>query len=403
MSDFEDRLAALDPAAGPSYQHRDLDTLISRITSQPVARKGRLWHQIELKLAGALIAGALVSAGSLALFQGGVALPVLALQSASGANAPKSPGSTASGAMQIYEKFNFIAGPGLSATTPTSLSYELQVPSSGANEASRVAAIFGVVGPVSTSGGSTDFAVTSASGASLDYANTGVPQWSYSASPSATSTDTTLGDLPSRSTFTSDVQRYLTKLGYGYTISAPSFGTTTSSVGAASTATSTEDVTYTVDVKGMSTDQSVNFSVDANNNVVSASGPAFSVGATFDYPLQSLAAGVSALNAAQQSRFPTPTTATGPPTTNAVGGASAPTAAPSGPPVVNVTLDADTLSLETYQLTDGTSWLLPVYNYTGTETSLNGSTSSATWNELAVDPRYVHVSGPGGPHGVINY
>jgi hypothetical protein len=76
---------------------------------------------------------------------------------------------------------------------------------------------------------------------------------------------------------------------------------------------------------------------------------------------------------------------------------------PSGPPIVNVTLDNASITLHTYQLTDGSLWLLPVYSYTGLITSADGSTSSGIWNELAVDPSYVHVSGPGSSHGVINY
>jgi hypothetical protein len=44
-----------------------------------------------------------------------------------------------------------------------------------------------------------------------------------------------------------------------------------------------------------------------------------------------------------------------------------------------------------------------MYNYSGTETRADGSTSTGTWSELAIDPNYVHVSGPGSSHGVINY
>lgn len=407
MSDFEDRLAALDPVAGASYEHRDLDAMISRITAQPFTRNFGLWRKIELKLAGTLITGALVTAGSVALFQGGAGLPVLAIQSAVGANAPKAFGTSASGAMQIYERFNFTAGPGLTATTPTNPSFELQIPSSAASEAARVATVFGVTGsPVNSSGDATDWLVTSSSGSTLDYANVGVPQWTYNAAPS---TNSSTSELPRQATLASDVQRHLKQLGYGYTLSSPSFGTTTSSsdTGAVNS-TSTEDVSYTVDVAGISTDQSLRFSVDANNDVVSASGPAFSVGSATNYPLQSLAAGVGALNAEQQSRFPTtaPTTSTPStsPSTGVNSGANDTTpTTPSGPPVVNVTLDADALTLQTYQLTDGSLWLLPVYNYTGTITNTDGSTSNGTWNELAVDPRYVRVSGPGSSHGVINY
>jgi hypothetical protein len=407
VSDFEDRLAALDPAAREPYEHRDLDSLISRITTQPVRTRSRLWHNIELKVASTLIAGAMVTAGAVAVFQGaGAGLPVLAIQSTSGAHSLKSASLPTKGAMQIYEEFNFTAGPGLTATTPTSSSYELQIPSSGSNEAVRVAKIFGVSGsPVNTSGEGVDWTITGPSGSSLDYANSWVPEWSYAASPATMSTDFLPSDLPSQSTLANDVQSYLAKLGYGYTLSAPSFGTTTSTSNTTTTgSTSTADVTYSVAVDGMSTDQYVSFSVDANNNVVNASGPTFKVGSSLVYPLQSLAAGVAALNVEQQSKYRATSPETNTSTTGAGTNPTSPTA--SGPPIVNVTLNADSLSFETYQLTDGTMWMLPVYNYTGVETNLDGSSSSGTWYELAVAPTYVHVTnstGTGGTHGVINY
>jgi hypothetical protein len=411
VSDFEDRLAALDPAARQSYEHRDLDSLISRITTQPVRTKSRLWHNIELKVASTLIAASMVTAGAVAVFQGaGAGLPVLAIQSTSGAHAPKSAKLPTAGAMQIYEEFNFTAGPGLTAATPTSPSYELQIPSSGSDEAVRVAKVFGVSGsPVNTSGASVDWTVTSSSGSSLDYANSWVPEWSYAASPATMSTDFLPSDLPSQSTLAKDVQSYLAKLGYDYTLSAPSFGTTTSTSNTTTPgSTSTADVTYSVAVNGMSTDQYVSFSVDANNNVVNASGPAFSVGSSLVYPLQSLAAGVAALNVEQQSRYPATSPQASPPPTGTglnAGGTNTSTT-PAGPPIVDVTLNFDSLSLETYQLTGGSLWLLPVYDYTGVEANLDGSTSRGTWYELAVDPSYVHVTNSttsGGTHGVINY
>jgi hypothetical protein len=155
----------------------------------------------------------------------------------------------------------------------------------------------------------------------------------------------------------------------------------------------TETVTYSVDVAGIATDQPVEFSVDASNHVIYASGPAFSVNSTSNYPLQSPADGVAALNAEQQSRFPSSTSAT----------TSAPLA---GPPIVDVTLTSVSLALATYQLTDGTTWLLPVYNYVGVSSNADGTSSTSDWYVLAVDPSYLQVSSHSsgaGPHGPINY
>jgi hypothetical protein len=304
--------------------------------------------------------------------------------------------------MALFEEYHFATGPGLTTATPTGLSFKLHVPSNQSAEALRVAAIFGVVGPTLTiSGSSTDTTITDSSGRSLDYASSALPQWYYSlSSPAvapATTTDTSNANLPSHATLEADVRGYLAKLGYGYNTSAPNFSTstvtTTSADGTTQGSMNTETVTYSVDVAGIATDQPVEFSVDASNHVIYASGPAFSVNSTSNYPLQSPADGVAALNAEQQSRFPSSTSAT----------TSAPLA---GPPIVDVTLTSVSLALATYQLTDGTTWLLPVYNYVGVSSNADGTSSTSDWYVLAVDPSYLQVSSHSsgaGPHGPINY
>ena len=405
MSDLNDRLTALDPAAAQPYQHRDLTSLISRITAQP-QHSSRGWRQnLELKLASLLVAGSLVVAGSLALVEGTTAtLPALALAQTHANFAPTA--SKTIGAIQIYEQFDFKASGAIAATAPTSPSYALTVPRDGALEASRVAAVFGVSGtPVNTNGDGSDWTVSDPSGASLDYENTGVPQWYYSStSPAvapATASDSASVPVPSDATLAGDVDRYLTALGFGYSVASPDFGTSTISDTNASggpVSVSTADVTYDVVVNGVTTDQSVNFSVNANNQVLNASGPALRVGPAANYPLQSPLAGVAALNAAQRAKYAStarpPTSAAGTSSGSSSGGSSSGTSAAS-PPLVSASLTSDTISLATYQLASGALWFLPVYNYDGDVTSANGVVSSGTWSELAVDPSYVHVGASG--------
>jgi hypothetical protein len=404
MSDFDDRLAALDPAAGQTYRHPNLEGMITRITSQRLTAPGPVWRRFQLKMAGALAASALLTVGAIAALQGaGTALPLLALQSAAHRAAPGALKSTF-GAMVVRLKYNFTAGPGLALSTPAGLSYELQIPSDVSAEALRIAAVFGVTGnPLTITGSTSNATITDPSGRSLGYESSGLPQWYYSvASPPvapATASDTSNADLPSHATLEGDVRGDLAKLGYGYSVSSPSFSTstvtTTNADGTAQQTTSNESVTYTVEVDGIATDQSVDFSVDANNNVVYASGPAFSVASTSNYPLQSPTQGVGALNAEQQSGSPSNSDASSTTSTSL-----------AGPPILDVTLTSVSLSLATYQLTDGTSWLLPVYEYVGQTANADGTSSSGNWYELAVDPSYVQVSssssgvGTGGP---INY
>jgi hypothetical protein len=352
-------------------------------------------------MAGALAASALVTVGAIAALQGaGTVLPLLALQSAGHSAAPGALKPTL-GTMMVRVKYHFTAAPGLALSTPTALSYELQIPSDVSTEALRIAAVFGVTeSPLTISGNSSSATVTDPSGRSLDYESSGVPQWNYSLpSPPvapATASDTSNADLPSHATLEGDVHGDLAKLGYGYSVSSPSFSTwavtTTNADGTAQQTTSNESVTYTVEVDGIATDQSVDFSVDANNNVVYASGPAFSVTSTSNYPLQSPTQGVAALNAEQQNGSLSSSNAS-----------STTSTSPAGPPIVDVNLTSVSLSLATYQLTDGTSWLLPAYDYTGVTANTDGTSSSGDWYVLAVDPSYVQVSsdtsgvGTGGP------
>lgn len=419
MSDFDDRLAALDPAVGQPYRHPNLDGLITRITTQRVVARDHVWHRFQLKMAGALAASALLTVGAIAALQGaGTVLPLLSLQSTSHGGTALANPKPVFGVMAVYEEYHFTAERGLTTTAPTGLSYKLQIPSDQSTEAVRVAAIFGLVGPTLTiSGSSSDTTITDSSGRSLDYESSGLPQWHYSLNTAsvapATASDSSSAVMPSHATLEGDVSTYLAKLGYGYTISAPNFSistiTTTNADESTQESMNTESVTYTVDVEGIATDQPVEFSVDSNNNVIYASGPAFSVDSTSSYPLQSPVNGVAALNAEQLSRFPsksstTRTTPSGS-STNAGTGATTSTS-PSGPPIVDVALTSASVLLEPYQLTNGTLWLLPEYKYVGGSTNADGTFSTSYWYELAVDPSYVQVSSNSsgvGTQGSINY
>jgi hypothetical protein len=183
--------------------------------------------------------------------------------------------------------------------------------------------------------------------------------------------------VPSETTLASDVQHYLDELGYGYSVASADFGTSTISETNASgglVSVSTADVTYSVVVNGVSTDQTLSFSVNADNTVIYASGPALRVGAPVNYPLQSPLAGVAALNAAQHAKYASST---------------------SSPPLVNATLTSERVQLATYQLADGALWFLPIYTYSGNVTNTTGTDSSGTWDELAIDPTYLQS----GSHG----
>jgi len=73
-------------------------------------------------------------------------------------------------------------------------------------------------------------------------------------------------------------------------------------------------------------------------------------------------------------------------------GTTGPTGTTDGPPVISVEIDQATLTLATYTLTDGTTWLLPTWSLSGTETGSTvtaGSTYQAS--VLAIDSQYVNL------------
>jgi hypothetical protein len=383
MSDINDRLAALDPAAHDPYQARNLDQMISRIvTSSPSgAARSAWWQRVQLRIAGTLILGTLVGAGTVAIVQGGSSLATLAIQT----NVVRHPGTfaTAENAAQL-QATTFT--PPSSLTSPSSsrpsanLSFDLNIPKDRAGEAVRLAAVFHVVGALHRSGD--DWTVASSSGASLDYQSSGAtPQWFYSSttpkiapSTASSSADVT---MPSHAALNKAARDYLKQLGFHYSVTSPVYSESTVSMTTADGAPrsqSQEEVSYTVAVHGIDTDQAVSFSVDAHDTLVYAQGPAFGVSAGTNYPLQSTLEGVDTLNALERSTFPSPAL-----------GASA-----AGPAPLRAKLASVSISLGTFRLKNGTTWLLPLYTYSGT--LAHNTTAVRTWSEIAIEPSYVQLS-----------
>jgi hypothetical protein len=440
MSDFEERLRAADPAASSSYQHPDSNAMISRIMARAPRARRHVLRSFQLRMAGSVALAAALAVGGIAALDG--ASPSLAVFALAAPHSSKTPGrysaetqvpSKLGGPMRIFEDFNFTAGPDLATNAGTGAAYELTLPASASAEASRIAGIFNVSGtPVDVNSDGQDFTVTDPTGNFVEYETYDtVPQWSYSiaipqaAGMSSTTSDGTTVAMPSQSTVNADVQNYLGQLGYGFQVTDPQFSTSNNVVtspGQPTVTTNEEQATYSVTVDGQMTDQYFDLTVDQNNNVVAADGPAFGVDPAVSYPLQSPAAGVEVLEAQQQAdaaqyaagqSSDAGSSTTPPPATSGSSPASPPTASgtddtttttPSGPPIVDVTLDAETISYQTYQLTDGSVWMLPIYNYTGVVTNADGSSYTGTWSTIAVDPTYIQVStsssggiNPGGP------
>lgn len=443
MSSIDDRLRAADPMFARAYEHPDLDAMIARISAPSTPVFDRQWRLFKLKMATAVGAASIVTVAAVALLQSVVpSLPILELGAAKVATQLPT-----SSMMMIYERFVFSAGPNLSSSSSLGAAYQVQSPTDSAGEAGRLATIFGVDGtPTDVNGDASSWTATDSAGDTLsyDYYN-GLANWYFNSASSISSStvsggapavgsngpgDSTpsadaSGSVPTQSTLESDVQSLMKKLDYGYTLADPTFSTQQASSGSSGATLNEETVSYQVLVDGTSTDQSAQFTVDASNNLVDASGPAFSVVASTNYPLQSQVAGVAALNSEQQQRFSSSSGSTVAPDAGGVGAggstsAGSPpvtTAPPSGsgpgstgettttvqqPPIVDVTLYDATVALATYQLQDGSTWLIPVYDYSGTAFQADGNSYQSTWTTLAVDPAYVHID-VAPSHGIIAY
>lgn len=370
MSDVERRLAALDPAANETYRHRDLDAMIARIVTSPPQATSTRWHRLQARLAASVLVASVLLAASLATIQGAPSLPALSIQRAlvnpsDTFQTALVPASTASGV-------RFRAGTQLSSSAPSVLSFELATPKDPSRETARIAAVFGIAGTPRLEGGDT-WQEASAAGAALDYAASGVPEWHYSStSPKvapATEASHASVPMPSHTSLEAVARRYLTALGFNYAVSDPSFSSatisTTTSAGAPLTVSS-EQVTYFIDVKGTATDQSVSFTVDSKDTLLYADGPAFNVLRGRAYPLLSPLAGAEALAASRR-----------------------PAANSSASVAGRATLTGAYLELATYELVNGTIWLLPVYTYHGTFIRTTGAHAASTWRELALEPSYV--------------
>ncbi len=423
MSDFGSRLRDADPATGLNYEHPNANAMISRIIATTPRERSHVLRSFQLRMAGAVTMATVLTVGGIAALENAApTLQILSLSatgqgpySTTGAYSPSVPKYST---MRIYEQFNFSAGSSLSTGGSSGAAYQLRLPANPSAEAARIGSIFAVSGtPTDQNGDGSDWNVSDSNGSSVDVSNYGgVPQWFFNLSSLATSSvtpGTSSTQVPSLSALDADVQGLLRRLGYAYQVGDPQVSTATVSGGAlgqTSDTTNEETVSYVVLVNGVSTDQTLQLSVDSNNQILNASGPAFTLQPLVNYPLRSPVSAVAVLDAQQKAEFATNASGGvntgsgtgGTVTSGASGSSPAPptpdgsgtgptTIAPSGPATVDVTLDGVTLKLQSYWLTDGTVWLLPVYDFTGTVVTTDGSSYQGDWTTIAVDPAYVNL------------
>ncbi len=362
MSDVIARLRAADPFVEQPYEHPHLDSVITKITRTPPVATS-VWRRFQLRLGAAVTGTTLVTVGAIAALQGaGSSLPVLNFAAPASTSSHYSAAQTvpaaATGATTQFTRTNVSyhvrAGVGLSAASSAAPAYELIHPARPATLTSRLAKVFGLSGTPTVV--ELDAWRVRGGRATLTYANTPLASWTFTRTPQASDFTTwrqgPLIDDPLRARALNTALHFHDQLGTP-TISR---ATAHATVNAVPMTYSVTYVHFPVLVEGIRTNLSVNFIFSPTGVLLGASGPALLLSAPYTYPVFSPRDGVQLLNRHQLAPLPLASS-------QALGAVRAPTQMHSAR---DVTLTRATIALNVFQLRDGASWLVPVYNYTGT-------------------------------------
>lgn len=410
-----ERLAASDPAAA-GYAPRDLDAMLTRVV-RTRAPRDPAWRLFRLRVVGAAASAALLTgAGVTALGLAGPSLAVLDFAAAHPTNGV-APSATGYKAMPLLRNWTFIAGASLSTQPGSGTVYSLGPADTGAAPLSEAASALGLdIGTPTTTDGST-YASTSAGYTSWLSVSSGYSAWGIlSTSPAATPGSDTVSSTP---TTAFDARAVTDATALGAQVGAPS------DAALGPDPSGPVVVSLPLLVGGLPTPFTYDFEFASDGTLLGADGVSVATTAMGDYPLLSPAAGVSQI-AAQlylvapgvSEGFTAPfatvggTSSSAPPPQNPPAdsaGSSAPsvtapstvappptepTTIPSGDattstiPAVPVTITSATEAYGVFPMTDGSTLLLPVYDYTGTDPSGD----SLSFRVVAVDPSYLDLS-----------
>ncbi len=368
MSDPYDRLRSADPVGHVRYELPDRDGLIQRALAQPRSTSRRTWRRFQITVAGSLAATTALAVTGIAVLSGaGSALPVFALAS-SGHYATVTSHASAFG-VNGSPAYSMVVSPApLPKTASSAPAYPLLPAPPAAQAAQRIASLFGLRGVATRAhsrGAATSWLVGRGTGPALNYQPSPVAQWYYSSSAPpvapATVSNPALGPLVSHARLGRDASGLVAALGVSYHLTEPQFSSavTATTRNASERRFVTETVTYAVTLGKLATGYRFVVTVDRRNHILFASGPAFAVGAPVTYPLESPRDALRAL--ARERRA---------------------LALPSAP------TPALALTLSTYRLRSGATWLLPTFHVVA---------AAGSWNVVALQPRYVTTTSGSAP------
>jgi len=394
------RLRLLDPRRDAQYEVGDVEMRMARITSTKGERHGRRYRYRRNWTYASL--GALVTSGVVAVAvvlsvagqsasnptKGTVpktlrsALPSPVLRIRSGGTAQNGYGGLQTGAPTTYD---FSASPSLSTSAGSATAYRFSSPSDVAATTGTIAKALGLaggvtyLGPDNYNGGPSpgpDATVDVVAG----IVNWLYPTWSGNvhtdpglAGPQSIPVDPAL-PLPTNDQATASARQLLVATG----LSASQLGTPQVSRYEAGV-----NVSFSVAVEGLSTDQTAQVEYGPGSTVLTASGIVATATASAAYPTIAPSQTVGLLTDGDGASLNPP-----------VSGPSG-TWGSSGTNAVSVDIDRAVLSLSTYELADGSTWLLPTWVLSGPESGSGARSGSIfSGNVLAIPSEYVQFAAP---------
>ncbi len=411
MNDIDDRLRALDPFAGASYEHADSAAMVERIASESAPRRRRRRFAILVgplavaSVAGLATVGALLSAGSPALQLSGISVSGSALGTLGHASAstveplqlsyasPDTYGiqngyvggwtsvfgnsvqwaATSSAGSAASRTYLYALGTQLSGVAPSLDAYAAIPPADPEGVLMAGAARLGLVGTVTKPATDTWRLGTEANPHDVRIAvlgrslRAGLLTFRYQRGELAQVTSVcALGARSGavdtdRLAMSSTLAGLLRSLSVRFSLGSPAYSTTWSSA-PHTPCEGTVLMTASVVVGGVTTDQSVQAAFDPAGAVLGASVPVFTIGRSAAYPLVSPARAATSL---VTGSFDASLRPAGTPTTTGQDRGAATHGATANTDLVVVELHSPTVGLDAFATTSGTTWLLPVYAFTG--------------------------------------
>ena len=400
------RLVDADPVRTSAREYPDVDIAVRRVLR--AKSRPRVGTAFRAQVASAVLGASLLTgAGITALQSAAPSLPVLALSSSSPTT--NASDSKMAGSMlrpMVLSDFRF-DGSSLSELSSVAPVWKV-TPLEGIGAFQQIANALGVEGPVSVStyknipgalSPDTTYSITDPNRGTLTYSistGSGIGSWWFSADSglaiSSSAGSSSLATQPdSTRLYATRAKDFVASLHLEYEYSNPDvylYDSPDMEAGGAS-------ASFTMLLEGLITNIGLYVSFDSSGNVTSASGSLGHFERVGNYPLTTVADGVTRLQGQNDSDLQSSQSSDPASDSNVSSGVSGGAAPMAQPTVIHVGLTTVQIQLQMASV-GGDTYLVPFYVYGGTATSDSVSESSwdGTWSIIAVSSEYVTLDEP---------